>query len=252
MFLAYVDESQCGNRFFVGGVVLPAMQTSRWNVLATLAVQTFGTSAPSRATEFHGADIVGGHNNFLGMPPPRRAKILERIAGDVMGLCDAGFPTFRMLRLDLAAFDGSTYGIGQEVRFTPYVYAVCLLLSLSIGHGASPLLVTADYNQPELEILGKSLDAMRSSVAAVAYGMPTGETLIDAVHFVHSHHSRLLQLADVLLYMGQRYNHLQTLPVSMDWERPAFEGWKALAHELGNFVHRWPEDFILPDGTRMA
>ena len=43
------------------------------------------------------------------------------------------------------------------------------------------------------------------------YGRPLGR-LVDTIHFTHSHHSRFLQAADVMLYMANRCKSGQMNP----------------------------------------
>lgn len=69
-------------------------------------------------------------------------------------------------------------------------------------------------------------------------GRPLGR-LIDTIYFTHSHHSRFLQLADVIIFLANRYD--QPDGFSQKWhEQEGLKIWKYLIQETDVKIQRWP------------
>ena len=70
------------------------------------------------------------------------------------------------------------------------------------------------------------------------YGRPLGR-LLDMVYFTQSHHSRFLQVADLLVYMAGRYE--AKAPTSDAWhERSAGAAWEKTKASGSFSIQRWP------------
>lgn len=66
------------------------------------------------------------------------------------------------------------------------------------------------------------------------------ESLIDTIYFTHSHHSRLLQLADVMLYMVQRFD-LGFHDMAKWHEQEGLKIWSDMKTKAQSYVvQRWP------------
>jgi len=70
------------------------------------------------------------------------------------------------------------------------------------------------------------------------YGRPLGR-LIDTVYFTHSHHSRFLQVADVLVYMAGRYENEPTLPTKWH-DVQLHDMWEKIKASTDVKIQHWP------------
>jgi hypothetical protein len=65
--------------------------------------------------------------------------------------------------------------------------------------------------------------------------------LLDTVYFTHSHHSRFLQLADVLVFLAGRYGRMDPAAVRAVWhEQRAFAAWEKLKASAETKIQHWP------------
>ena len=69
-------------------------------------------------------------------------------------------------------------------------------------------------------------------------GRPLGR-LIDTVYFTQSHHSRFLQVADILIYMAGRYENSSQPP--QKWHEQKLDGiWENIKANGNIQIQRWP------------
>lgn len=72
--------------------------------------------------------------------------------------------------------------------------------------------VFGDYEKDEIARAIIDFSEFKVSGATpMYYGRPLGR-LVDTVYFTHSHHSRFLQVSDVLVYMAGRYETMERRP----------------------------------------
>lgn len=63
--------------------------------------------------------------------------------------------------------------------------------------------------------------------------------LLDTVYFTHSHHSRFLQVADLLVYMAGRYEN--AVADKSRWhEREVSDAWEKIKASGNVIIQRWP------------
>jgi hypothetical protein len=70
------------------------------------------------------------------------------------------------------------------------------------------------------------------------YGRPLGR-LLDTVYFTQSHHSRFLQVADLLVYMAGRYENRQNIPDTWH-EQSVKAAWEKIKASGNVIIQRWP------------
>ena len=69
-------------------------------------------------------------------------------------------------------------------------------------------------------------------------GRPLGR-LIDTVYFTHSHHSRFLQVSDVLIFMAGRYDNMANRPEKWH-DQQLFDMWEKIKASTDIYIQRWP------------
>lgn len=70
------------------------------------------------------------------------------------------------------------------------------------------------------------------------YGRPLGR-LLDTVYFTQSHHSRFLQVADLLVYMAGRYENGKNFPDK--WHEQAVNAaWQKVKTSGNVVIQHWP------------
>ncbi len=70
------------------------------------------------------------------------------------------------------------------------------------------------------------------------FGRPLGR-LKDTIYFTHSHHSRFLQIADIVIYLANRFENNGTLCEKWhDIETKIL--WEKLKLETDFYMQRWP------------
>ena len=100
-------------------------------------------------------------------------------------------------------------------------------------------IVFGDYEKDEV---GNSVvdfsEYKTSGKTPMFLGRPLGR-LVDTVYFTHSHHSRFLQLADVVVYMAGRY--LMRPEAPKNWHDAAvFQSWQRVTASADFKTQYWP------------
>lgn len=157
-------------------------------------MEIFDTSELTPETEFHAAHIYFGKGAFKGRPAELRIEVLGRL-GEII-------------------HEARTYGVGQ-------VYGCA---NSDLMHSADPAKAAFAFFCERVQAFVRSADTLligdldgeesRQMIRDFSryridgktpwdYGAPI-PSIVDSVHFAHSHHSRLLQLADAYLFLLTR------------------------------------------------
>jgi hypothetical protein len=113
-------------------------------------------------------------------------------------------------------------------RFCDYLDSVDDL-GLAFGDYEADEVTKAVVDFSEFKIAGKT---------PMYFGRPLGR-LLDTVYFTQSHHSRFLQVADLLVYMAGRYENASSVPDK--WHEQAVAGAWEMIKASGNLeIQRWP------------
>jgi hypothetical protein len=200
-FVTYFDEikpdAKAGrHEYVVGGLVIPFGQIKPLEkVVSELAVEIFGTSEMTPLTEFHAAHIYFGKGAFKGKPAERRIEVLSRLGGIIHDARAQGV--------------GQVYGCANsdlihstDPAKTAFAF-FCERVQAFVGGNADTLLI-GDLDGEESRQMIRDFSRYRiDGKTPWDYGAPI-PSIIDSVHFAHSHHSRLLQLADAYLFLLTR------------------------------------------------
>lgn len=100
-------------------------------------------------------------------------------------------------------------------------------------------LVFGDYEADEVTSAVVNFSEYKSQGKTPMYfGRPLGR-LIDTVYFTQSHHSRFLQVADLLVYMAGRYENGRI--ISERWhEVTTREAWEKIKASGNVSIQHWP------------
>lgn len=100
-------------------------------------------------------------------------------------------------------------------------------------------LVFGDYEADEVTRAVVDFSEYKSQgKTPMCFGRPLGR-LLDTVYFTQSHHSRFLQVADLLVYMAGRYENWGSVPEK--WHEQAVKAaWEKVKASGNVFIQRWP------------
>jgi len=163
--------------------------------VSALAVECFGNATLTRDTEFHAAAIFNRSENFKHWTDPvKRVEVLKRLfrildKHDVIGKVYVRLDPRRMAATDNV----------DERAFMFFVERIDMALADRQSMG----LLIGDFESDRFSsVAARNLSAYREGGTPYQFGREIKQ-LIDTVHFTHSHHSRLLQLADCFAWSQQ-------------------------------------------------
>lgn len=237
MHLCYFDENkyteECPH-FFIGGLMIPDAKALEFeNTLSQIAFNFFGSRTMTAQTELHGKDLFHGKGNAKGRKLAERVQVFKDIATFVS---NNKIPV-RMICIDVKrhrdkyAYPMPEYRLGLMLileRFCEYLDQV-KDLGLVFGDYEADEVTRAVVDFSEFKSQGKTL---------MYFGRPLGR-LLDTVYFTQSHHSRFLQVADLLVYMAGRFENNHAAPEKWH-EQQVDEAWKKIKASGNVFIQRWP------------
>ena len=200
MFLIYYDEVKYEKEkqpaHWFGGVAIHADDINEVEEeICKLAKQVFGSSLLTTDTEFHAKDIFHGKKNFKGRPFEERIEILDKLLA--LTARENVHSVYSRVEIDKVKFVSSA-SAGEELTFMYFVEKVDGFLKQKSSRG----MMIGDYDEPNIGPSVANLSKFRANGTNLSYGREI-TNLVDTVHFAKSHHSRLIQLADVDLYCRQ-------------------------------------------------
>lgn len=200
MHLLYYDEVKYHppkqTSFWLGGICVHADTVSLIErEINLISERAFGISTLSKATEFHGIELCGGRGNFKGRNFDERLEILR----DLLAIA-AREDVYRVYVRILPENITHSSTAPDEIAF---MYLIEQADSLFKQLGTVGMLF-GDYDEPNIGLSVASLSLYRRGGTNWRRGTDI-ENIIDTVHFARSHHSRMIQLADIFLYCLQFY-----------------------------------------------
>ena len=237
--LLYFDETKFDETqspfFFIGGLVMrDADLQSHEATLSQIQQNFFGTSILTQQTEMHGKEIFHGKAHFKGRKLAERLKLLEDIAAFITS---AKLPV-RIVQIDVPAHR-------KRYRFPQPEYQLGLMLILErfcdfLDTANDSGLVFGDYEKDEITRAVLDFSQFKLTGKTSMYGgRPLGR-LLDTIYFTHSHHSRFLQAADVMLYMACHCESRPASPGNKFHEKRLRELWEAIKAGTDVKIQRWP------------
>ena len=196
MYIAYFDEVKAmpqhgQDHYLVGGIAVPMDKIGQLEKEVTkLALEVFESEELSKETEFHASYCYFSKSNFRGMAMEMRASILIRLA---QILCSVE----GVKKVYAAINTPKLYNSAQapEIAFAHFVER----MERAIPSGSSCLLI-GDLDDQQATNMVADFSRFRQRGTPWQYGIDINK-VVDSVHFCRSHHSRLLQLADVYMFL---------------------------------------------------
>lgn len=221
MHLIYFDEVKFEppkQRFhWFGGFAISSNDVAAIEgLMNNLAKDWFGDPKLSKETEFHAKDIVHGKALFKGVPIDERLELL----GKLLDICarDEVNSIFSCVEWEEVKFSGDP----AEVAFMFFVEKVDSYLKFAGSVG----LLIGDLDLPFVDTSVANLSSYKAGSTKYSYGRKI-DYCLDTVHFAHSHHSRLVQLADIDIYARQFCRGDNTAP----WRQKFLEQIKKTSSE---------------------
>lgn len=237
MHLIYFDENKYSQEspfFFIGGILLPEQKlTQLENTLRQIQYNFFGTEVLIKGSEFHGKEIFHGKGNCKGKKLEERLKLFSDLATFVI--------QYR-IPIRLICIDVNTHR--AKYTFPTPEYRLGLMLALErfcdyLDKVNDIGMVFGDYEADEItsSILDFSQFKMTGKTS-LHFGRPLGR-LIDTIYFTQSHHSRFLQVADVLVWMANRFEN--PVLTQLKWHEEQVKViWEKIKANTDFLLQRWP------------
>jgi len=194
MYVTYFDEvktnpEQGQHTYYVGGIAVPIQHISAIeNKVSELAKELFGSVELKPSTEFHAAFVYHGKGPFKGMQVGQRIEILRRLAEILAGE--------DVKRIYSAIDSRKLYVAGKAAEFAFAHF--CERVQMLVGNDHTILI--GDLDDESMGDMIQDFSQYRAQGTPWSYGIEI-KSIVDSVHFAHSHHSRLIQLADAYLFL---------------------------------------------------
>lgn len=198
MLLLYYDEVKYDppkqKSYWLGGICLPHEIAPEIETLVSdIAEKAFGSRILAKETEFHGIDLCRGKGNLKGKPFEDRMEYLSSLI-DILSRED-----IHLVKVKINP-ENITHSAKQPADIA-FMFLVETAEELFQREGQLGMMF-GDYDEP---VIGSSV-AQLSQFRKGGTGWERAKeinSIIDTVHFAKSHHSRLIQLADIYLYCCQ-------------------------------------------------
>lgn len=200
MHLLYYDEVKYDppnqTSYWLGGLAIPhELVPELEERINTIAETAFGSRLLTKETEFHGIELCRGKGNFKGRDFEERLGFLEQLL-ELAGRSDIYRILVRIIPENI------THAVDPPSDIA-FMYFVECAETLFAKHEKLGMLF-GDYDEPAINTSVRTLSQFRKGGTRWARSKEIRH-IIDTVHFAKSHHSRLIQLADVFLYCVQFY-----------------------------------------------
>lgn len=198
MLLTYVDESYSRDRYYISGVAVHHESVrSLENQVTDIVAETASVQPGVRPTsELHGHELFHGKGDWALLSPRQRLSVYNKV---FQAIADHDVSIF-LRGLDIPA---------QKARYVrcdpPHDIVLQHLLERINAYAdetAQAALVIADELQ-EHDRHRRHLSDFKA-LGTPGYLSSRLPRIVDTIHFAPSHHSRLIQLADMVVFLHRR------------------------------------------------
>lgn len=196
MRVTYFDEVKANpangqDWYFVGGLSIPVDEIAALEERVNkVAEEVFGTRELTPLTEFHGSHIYFKKGAFKTVDASARISTLGKLARIISESEGAK-------RVYAAIDTTKLYNPSQAAEFAFAHF--CERVQMSLEKGATTLLI-GDQDDEHFKEMIAAFAQYRANGTPWEYGIKING-IVDAVHFARSHHSRMIQLADIYLFL---------------------------------------------------
>lgn len=237
MHLCYFDENKHGPdnpHFFIGGLLIPDIKALNFeSTLSQITFNFFGARSLIQANELHGKELFHGKGNAKGRKLEDRVQVFKDVAT---------FVTNNQIPVRMVCIDVERHKNKYQYPMPAYRLGMMLILERFQEYldGVHDLgLVFGDYEADEVTGAVVDFSEYKSQGKTPMYfGRPLGR-LLDTVYFTQSHHSRFLQVADLLVYMAGRYENRSDIPDRWH-EQEVKAAWEKIKASGNVVIQRWP------------
>lgn len=237
MHLIYFDENKYSEEnpyFTIGGVLVPEDKVQDLDrTLTQIQFNFFGSSRLVAQTEMHGKDIFHGKGNCKGRKLPDRVQLFEYLAKFVIN---------NQIPIRLVSVDVNQHQKKYDYPTPEYRLGLMLFLARTCDYLDEQDDLGVAFGDYEKDEVASSVMDFSELKDAGKTSMNVGrslERLIDTVYFAHSHHSRFLQLADVIVYMAGRYLNQSSRPTKWH-DGKIWDIWTRIKANADMKIQHWP------------
>ena len=178
--------------------------------LFRIAVDYFPREARNSDFEFHGGDIYRGEGYFDTLSPADRLRIYNRLVEVVVNF---EVPVLAE-GVDKSKLKASSANPAHPYNLT-FLYLVEHLEDfLASDQPPANGLLFADENRERDRSIISDFDSFKEYGTVFGHQPREIKRLLDTIHFVKSHDSRLIQSADCNSYLVYRYHNISTKPLA--------------------------------------
>ena len=238
MYMCYFDENKHSKQnpnFFIGGLMISDKDARGFEeVLSQIVFNFFGTTSLSVQSELHGKDLF----HRKGAAKGRRLAERVQVFRDVSRFVSENKIPVRMVCIDVDRHRSQYAYPTPEYRLGLMLILECFAEYLDEVDDLG--LVFGDFEADEVTRAVVDFSEYKAQRTTPMYrGRPLGR-LLDTVYFTHSHHSRFLQVADLLVYMAGRYENDADVPDKWH-EREVEKSWREISASANFHIQRWPK-----------
>jgi len=205
MYVTYFDEvkahpQQGQNSYWVGGISVPIEAISETESrINDVAQEVFGTTELTSETEFHSKLIYSGRGQFRGKKPEQRMDLLVRLV-DILA------ETAQIKRVYAEIVTSRLKGPQKRPAEIAFAF-FCERVQMLLGPMKQATLLIGDHDDEQIKAMIRDFSRYRATGTFWNYGIKI-RNIVDTVHFARSHHSRMIQLADVyMFYVTHMYSN---------------------------------------------
>jgi hypothetical protein len=181
--------------YWIGGLAIPIARIPELEQqVDNLAYEIFENHLLCKETEFHGKDIYNSKANFKGINFEKRLYTLKSLAEIIQQAEDVQKIYVRIIPENIKYSSEPP----ESVAYMYFLEQVDLFLARQSAKG----MVFGDKDDDAVSTAVASLARYKRVGTAWARGKAI-ENIVDTPHFARSHHSRMIQLADIFVYLVQ-------------------------------------------------
>lgn len=200
MKLMFFDESKNDRKYphyHIGAVCIDEVHLVQVEgKLTVLSQEVFGSSAPTRATEFHAAEIFHRSKQYSEWDFDKRMFVLSKLI-DILSLEE-------VLLIDIQ-INCDNLNESQSADEIAFMFLCERANALVKSHSSLGMLIGDRESDYLADKFSSTLSEYRAHGTDFQFGQDI-HNLVDSVHFTHSHLSRFLQSADVYSWTLQFRN----------------------------------------------